>query len=112
MSIILNETWFLDRKATGSYVDGWYVDGSTQTYIVKCNVQPLTGKDLQILAENNRYRQGLKVYSLVEIKVDDIFYKPDSSLTFKVVNVENWNAFNTVSHYKAIMYLEEGQENE
>ena len=112
MSILNNESIFVRRKAAGSYVKGYYVEGSETIYSIKANIQPLTGQDLQILNELDRLRQGLKIYTSFALQTDDIVERPGSTLQYIVVNVMDYSRFNGIAHYESIAYLEEGQENE
>lgn len=112
MSIILNEIWVMERKAAGSYVSGVYVDGPVATYTLKGNAQPLTGEDIMVTPEANRDKKGIKIFTYFQLQNDDILYRPGSTLSYKVMETEDWDYFGGASHYKSIMYLEENQENE
>ena len=52
------------RSSTaGEYVDGVFEPEATTTVVIFGSIQPLSGKELVRLAEGDRTRQRLKVYS-------------------------------------------------
>ena len=52
----------VSREAQGSYVDGYWVEGSVTTFNVKAKVQPLKDTELKLFPESDRNRSWLKLY--------------------------------------------------
>lgn len=52
----------ISREAQGSYVNGYWVEGSTTTFNIKAKVQPLKDTELKLLPESDRNRSWLKMY--------------------------------------------------
>ncbi len=106
MSILDVETVTIKRKATGSYVNGHYVEGTETSSSIKAGVQPLTGKELLQLVEADRNRESLKVFTTSEIRINDIVIR--SGKTYEVQKVNDLSVY-SISHYEAVMLLIEGQ---
>jgi hypothetical protein len=87
------------RTAPGTYVAGRYVPGSAQNVTVTANIQPLNGKELLQLAEGDRQRQALKVYTAFALENGDEVARADGN-RFEVQAVEDWTVF-AQPHYKA-----------
>lgn len=57
------------RKTAGTYVNGRYVEGDATSFTIKANVQPgLKFNDTQYLAEGERGRLAVRVYTASEIR--------------------------------------------
>lgn len=50
------------RETQGSYVDGYWVDGTVSTFNIKAKVQPLKDTELKLFPESDRNRAWLKMY--------------------------------------------------
>lgn len=86
------------RKATGSFVKGQYVPAGSETTfaVTNASVQPLSGRELQLLPEGYRTRQTLKVYSDVELRSADAEAGREADRfdylgeQFEVYSVQDW----------------------
>jgi len=92
------------RYATGSRVDGVWVDGATSTFKALASAQPATPMELQILPEGERDKVVFKFISNKPIRTtqdrdceqaDDILFKGHE---WKVINPGDWSSYghNTV----------------
>lgn len=50
------------RRNSGDYIDGDWVEGTTETFIAQLKVQPIKPFELMQLPESERSREWLKVY--------------------------------------------------
>jgi len=50
------------RRSVGEYVDGDWIEGTTETFIAQLKVQPVKPFELMQLPESERSREWLKVY--------------------------------------------------
>jgi hypothetical protein len=57
------------RKTAGSYVNGFWVAGTDTTLTIKASVQPLSGKDIELLPEGKRLAGGYKLFTNDSLKV-------------------------------------------
>lgn len=70
------------------------------TFSIKANVQPVTGFEILQVAEADRTRQVLNVWTDTELCVDDKILRDGAK--YEVQAVENWDQTKTrLSHYKA-----------
>jgi len=106
MSLLQNETITITRKAPGSYVDGFFVAGSSSDISILASVQPLTGNEFLQLGEGDRYKEAWKVFSTSEIRANDVITR--SGKTYEVRRVSDYSSHG-LPHYEAVMVLIEGQ---
>jgi hypothetical protein len=95
------------RRSAGTYVSGRFVPGTGTDDDAKGNIQPLNGKELLQLAEGDRQRQGLKIYTAFALENGDTVTRADG-IAYEVQAVEDWTAF-AQPHYKARLLRIEGQ---
>lgn len=108
MTGIFNEhTIIVTRFGTGSWTNGFFVDGSTATFEIKCNVQPVSYRELLNLPESQRTKSAVKVFSADELKEPNIVDKKNAdrftynSKTYEVHKVRDWSQLN-IPHYESI----------
>ena len=98
------------RHQPGTYVKGRWQEGAETEIAIKASVQPVTGKELQMLPQTFMSRATIKVYS-----VDELFQgsreagqSPDSIIwrdkRYEVNVVEDWSEQG--GYYKAFALLE------
>ena len=105
--MLLNNTAItISRKADSTYVNGHPVDEAETNPEIKANVQPLSGDEILQLPEADRQKDVKKLFSTSEILVNDIV--PYNSKNYEVQKVRDFSD-HRLPHYKAIMYLVEGQ---
>lgn len=95
----------------GQYVKGVWVESDADTVTIAANVQPVGYKETMIVAEADRSKKMLKVYS-----PDPIFSEeenvngPDEFMwegdTFRVMKVLNYS-MGILNHFKAIAVMKE-----
>jgi hypothetical protein len=97
MPALLGEVTLTRRRSTApSYVDGRAVAGTTTDTTFQGSLQPMGGKDRQVLPEGLRQRDGRKVYcARGTLRVDDQLTGDVAdqvlfgSVTFTVVHVDS-----------------------
>ena len=98
------------RHQPGTYVKGRWQEGAESETVITASVQPVTGRELQMLPQTFMSRETVKVYSK-----DELFQgsresgrSPDSIVwqgkRYEVNIVEDWSAHG--SYYKAFAVLE------
>ena len=92
------------RKQPGSYVNGHWVNGTAELFEIQASVQPMSGKDMEMLPEGRRGSQAVKIYTSTQLRtVDDANPAEVQAFgsAFELVTVEPWQS-NVISHYKCI----------
>lgn len=94
------------RTAIGTRTQGRYTPGSTSQFAITASVQPVTGRDLQVLPEAQHAEDVRVVYATTEIKTQEAGFEPDQisidGALWKVVNVEKWT-LRGETHYRALV---------
>lgn len=96
------------RFDQGSYVNGYWVEGSPSTFIINASVQPVKGADLEALTEGRRDSQIYKLYTDTKLKTVDKKNNLNADLVnidnddYEVMNVESWQN-NLINHYKILV---------
>ena len=93
---------------SGGFIDGVYQEGATSTFDIVMSVQPLNGKELEILAQGERTKRFVKGYTTTRLytvkendsKRADVVAYDDTR--FEVQSVERWVDGN-LQHYKTFM---------
>jgi hypothetical protein len=107
MSLIKKAIYSVERPGPVSYTDGVGSRSASTFFEIRGNAQPLNGKELLQLAEGDRKRQNLKLYTTTGLLPNDLV-TIDSGKPFEVQNEENWTRQNRLNHYKLrIMRLDE-----
>ena len=92
----------------GTYERGKWQQGQSTTRVIRATVQPINGKELQELQENEDIIDATRIYSKEELKTADIKQGIDADEViidgdkYKVIKVEKWHN-NIRNHYKAIV---------
>jgi len=102
MPFTYNETLSVTRKAVGSFntATGIYSDGADTVFSITASVQPVSGKQLERLAENRRERDAKAIYTQTELKNND-FVTIDSDV-YEVDVVEDFSRHSFLKHYEVI----------
>ena len=105
-----NQTIAGIRYAAGSYTKGQYSPGAETPIEIQASVQPLAGRELDILPEGRKELESYKVYTTFELRAANQNNQTQSDeitlfgKSFEVIKVENWqNA--VIPHYKALVTL-------
>jgi len=105
-----NQTITGVRYAAGTYTKGQYSPGAETELIIQASVQPLAGRELDLLPEGRKELESYKIYTTIELKTADQSEQTQADeltlfgKSFEVIKVENWqNA--VIPHYKAIVSL-------
>lgn len=104
------KTITLYRQSEGSYVDGRWEDGDSTSVTITANVQPgLKYNDTQMLAEGERSRKSLRVYTQYELRGvkegtsgnDCDYFVWEDGETYEVRYVTDYK-MGVLNHYKGI----------
>lgn len=100
-------TYTLVRTAVGSHVRGRYASGaSTLAQTITACIQPLSGRDLKVLAEGQRADETRVIYTETELRTRHPSDNPDRVVidgeAWEVFRVERWEGFGT-THYRALV---------
>lgn len=97
--ITMDETLLVTRQGSTMGVDVTYVDGKIVKtdaidFCITCNVQPMSGKDLLLVPEGDRYTEQLWVWSNQKQKpllTNDLVSR--KGLTYQVQSSEDWGSY-------------------
>lgn len=84
MTLLRHEDIIIVIKATGTFHEGKYTEGTISYVTATANIQPLNDTELQMLKEGDRLRDAIKLYSETEIK-EDYFIRRKSENIKKAV---------------------------
>ena len=100
MSLVDNfmtDTVEIKRFAVGSYVKGQYQRGNIEKIEgVICSIQPIKGRELMNLPEAQRTKEGVKLYTNIELfTADDVNNKKADRFEYnnqewEIQKVERW----------------------
>ncbi len=97
-------TYTVTRTAAGTYTLGRYTAGSTTSPSALASVQPVTGRDLQLVPEARRTETVIKLYADVEMVALDETYDGDQLTydgdTYTVITSERWDGFGGDVYWK------------
>lgn len=99
-------SYTVTRTAAGTTTKGRYTPGSTSTPSIVASVQPLTGRELQILPTLEHGEERRKLYTTTELYARVPGYEADTvsigGEDWKVIKVEKHTGFGA-TYYKAIV---------
>ena len=114
MGMIPRKTLEVKRFAAGSWSGGRYTPGADSSLNIEASVQPLRGKEIQLLPEARRESQAYKLYSDTQLLTTDTSgsKKADQvkigGVFHEVLIVEDWQ--NTIiDHYKIVVVRMSGK---
>jgi len=101
------------RQSTqGTYVDGYWSGGKEKTFEIRASVQPITGRELEMLPGGDMEKEAIKLYFneisfsgaekclLVGDRVEV------SGKKYVVQSVQDWGSYMTLTHWKAMATLD------
>jgi hypothetical protein len=86
-----DETFAVIREGCVQFVDGKPVKSKISRFQIRGTIQPLNGRELLLVPENDRFKEQYWVYSQNEILVNDRFIR--CGVNFQVQDVEAWGSF-------------------
>lgn len=109
MGVIPRKTLLVRRYAAGDYnTSGNWVEGTPGDFNILASVQPLRGKEMEMLPEARRESQAYKLYTDTQLLTINTTAKTNSDRVqiegnwFEVLIAEPWQ--NTIiDHYKVIV---------
>jgi hypothetical protein len=117
MSLIsrFGTTYTVRRRDPGSYVNGhWQPAGTWTEFDIVASIQPLRGKEMELLPEGERSKEMVRIYTKSglrqtieqqDVKGDLVSYK---GRQYEVKSVEEWEfSWDGLAHFKAIAVLVE-----
>lgn len=95
------------RAAVGGYMNGYWQAGTPVTDAITCSIQPMTGRDLQVLPEGQRADEVQVFYSTSELRTrepqqwdaDTLLF---AGVTWRVIRVKTWAALGA-TYYRALV---------
>lgn len=91
-----------------SYGRGQKTADSTQK--IRCSVQPLNGRELQQLTDNQRTKETLKIYTQEVITADTGDKATIDGVEYTILTVENWmRTALSAKHYKLIVVKDKNE---
>lgn len=96
----------MTRETPGKYVDGYYVDCAVQTFAIMATVEPLDGNDLLLLAEGERTREAIRIYTASELLTVDTRKTRSADVVtylgkkFEVHSVKKWTQL--IPHFAVV----------
>ncbi len=97
-------------RSTGNWINGYWVEGENETFIIKANVQPVPAIVMETLPEGYRNKSSFILYTNTELNTsEDNESIPDVVILYGkrylVTKKEIWQ--NTIlSHYEIIVVME------
>lgn len=88
---------------------GMFVPGTSQTFTIIASIQPLNGREMQMLSEGSRARETFKVYTDTKLRTvsEQGSYAADrveiNGEWFEVMSVIDWSHHLALTHYKIIV---------
>lgn len=116
MSLIsrFGTTYTVKRRNAGSYVGGHWQPAGTTEFEIIASIQPLRGKEMELLPEGERSKERVRIYTKsglqqtiekLAIKGDLVSYK---GREYEVKSIEEWEfSRDGLAHFKAIAVLVE-----
>jgi hypothetical protein len=99
-------TYTVTRRAVGAYSDGRWTPGGTSSFSIIASIQPVSGRLLLALPENERTEEQRVVYTITELRTRIGAADPDvvtiDGDAWEVSRVDRWQAFGAV-HYRAFV---------
>lgn len=101
------ETLTVTRDGAPTYTDGKPVYPTPTTFDVVCNVQPVSGRDLLLVPEGDRFKEQYYIWSEqneMPVEVNDRITR--EGVNFQVQSPEMWGSYKRVR----IMRMDTGPE--
>lgn len=105
------------NNSSGSYVNGKYVEGTTEEFYIQGSAQPVTGEELLNLPEAQRKRGVIKLYTQTKLNVVDTNNKRQCDLleyrdeNYEVHEVKDYSDY-FFTHYKILLIKIEDNKDE
>lgn len=101
MGLIPKKEVAVIRKSEGKYLEGEWIEGYNESFVIKASVQATSAKTLQTLPEGKRVGEIYTLYTDSELLIDDRVYL--NGKEFVVIKVAAWQNFKATSHYQAVV---------
>ncbi len=101
-------TYNVSRPQGGTYVEGDWTPGTPTSFPIDASIQPLGGKDVQLLPQGFTVDGTRKLYTETFLQVGSNAAKSDTltigTETWRVISVQHFDGGDALlSHYKAII---------
>lgn len=110
IGVFATNTYTVTRTATGTLSQGRYTDGATSTLTIEASVQPVSGRDLQALAEGEHSNEVKIVYTTTPLFTRTPTQSPDriaiDGEAYEVFQVHKWQHFGIATnedHYQVMV---------
>ena len=94
---------------------GKFSDGTTSTFDIEANKQPLSGRQLKILPEGNTADDALSLYTKTKLNTSSQFSKEQADeidvngLTYKCFDVAEWDTYSLIPDHYECMFIRKDQ---
>ena len=89
------------RQGQGTWVDGYWVDGTETPLYVEANVQPLRGHELLTLPEADRTKASIKVYCVETLRTVEEVGQTKADVI--VWEGKRWQAIKTMTYKMGVL---------
>jgi hypothetical protein len=90
--ITKDEKLMFYREGCVKFVDGKPVKTGVTNFWVAGNVQPLNGRELLLVPENDRFKEQYWVWTMDDVQVNDRVVR--CGVNFQVQVVQSWGSYN------------------
>ncbi|MBN8472333.1 hypothetical protein JYJ95_38010 [Corallococcus exiguus] len=97
IALLASGTYQVWRPGVSSLVDGVAVEAAGESFSILASVQPLSGRERQLLPEGQRSEERLLVVTATELRVADVSARREGDVLvyrgedFEVEAVERWD---------------------
>lgn len=92
LQLMKYETLEVHRHGPTQYVDGKPIRPPVTVFSIRGNVQPLSGRELLLVPEADRFLEQYFVWTFNDVQVSDIVKRCGAN--YHVQNVEAWGRYN------------------
>lgn len=101
-------TYTVTRHAVSTWTDGEHVPGAETTFQIVASIQPITGRELEMLPEGDRNRGRLKCYTETLLQAGEGDAVPDrveyKGTDYEVQEVRDFQDHGTgLPHYRVML---------
>ena len=114
---VFRKTLTVKRKATGSFLNGYWLDGAESTVEILASIQGTDAEVLETLPEGYRTRESYTLFTDTLLKTSktgkttpDIVVIEDEN--FIVAKVMPWQHLDPTKHYEVVIVRENEDEDE
>lgn len=89
--ITKDENLTVFREGCVEYLDGKPVKKNVTQFDIRCNIQPMGGRDLLLVPEGDRFRDPFWIWTTEDIKINDRVVR--CGYNYQVQTTQQWGSF-------------------